>query len=88
MVTGQTRMDRFCAPPEPRSGVFPITFFPQVLHGMSRAATAQGFHLLFEVIPPEDHRNVYMQLINERHVDGIVLSGTTLGWTGGAAASL
>ena len=74
MVTGQTRMIGFVLRQSPDQA-FSDHFFPQVLHGMSRAATTQGFHLLFEVIPPEDHRNVYMQLINERHVDGIVLSG-------------
>ncbi len=74
MVTGQTRMIGFVLRQSPDQA-FSDHFFPQVLHGMSQAATAQGFHLLFEVIPPEDHRNVYMQLINERHVDGIVLSG-------------
>jgi DNA-binding LacI/PurR family transcriptional regulator len=74
MVTGKTRMIGFVLRQSPDQA-FSDHFFPQVLHGMSQAATTQNFHLLFEVIPPEDHRSVYMRLINERHVDGIVLSG-------------
>jgi DNA-binding LacI/PurR family transcriptional regulator len=77
MVTGQTRMIGFALHQSPDQA-FSDHFFPQVLHGMSQAATTQGFHLLFEVIPPEDGHNVYMKLINERHVDGIVLSGPRL----------
>jgi LacI family transcriptional regulator len=34
-----------------------------------------GYHTLFEPIPPEDRTGAYAQLIRERHVDGIVLSG-------------
>jgi len=74
MVTGQTRMIGFALHQSPDQA-FSDHFFPQVLHGMSQAATRQGFHLLFEVIPPEDQRDRYMKLLNERHVDGIVLSG-------------
>lgn len=74
MVTGQTRMIGFALHQSPDQA-FSDHFFPQVLHGMSQAATRQGFHLLFEVIPPEDQHDRYMKLLNERHVDGIVLSG-------------
>jgi DNA-binding LacI/PurR family transcriptional regulator len=74
MVTGQTRMIGFALHQSPDQA-FSDHFFPQVLHGMSQAATNLGFHLLFEVIPPEDQRDRYMKLLNERHVDGIVLSG-------------
>jgi LacI family transcriptional regulator len=74
MVTGQTEMIGFVLRQSPGQA-FADHFLPQVLHGMSQAVSAQGFHLLFEVIPPEDQSGVYMKLINERHVDGIVLSG-------------
>jgi len=74
MVTGQTNMIGFVLRQSPDQA-FSDHFFPQVLHGMSQAAATQDFHLLFEVIPPEDHSGVYMKLLNERHVDGIVLSG-------------
>jgi DNA-binding LacI/PurR family transcriptional regulator len=55
--------------------VFADHFLPQVLNGFSRAAAAQGYHTLFEPIPPEDKAGAYTRLIRERHVDGIVLSG-------------
>ncbi len=74
MVTGQTKMIGFVLRQSPDQA-FGDHFLPQVLHGMSHAVSAQGFHLVFEIIPPEDQGGVYMKLINERHVDGIVLSG-------------
>lgn len=74
MVTGQTKMIGFVIRQSPDQA-FADHFLPQVLHGMSKAVSTQGFHLLLEVIPPENHTGVYMRLINERHVDGIVLSG-------------
>ena len=49
-------------------------FLPQVLHGLSRAAATQGYHILIEPAPPDDSDS-YLRLIHERHVDGIVLSG-------------
>jgi DNA-binding LacI/PurR family transcriptional regulator len=55
--------------------VFADQFLPQVLNGLSHAATAQGYHVLIEAIPPEDESDAYVRLIRERHVDGIVLSG-------------
>ena len=74
MVTGQTKMIGFVIRQSPGQA-FADHFLPQVLHGMSQSVSAQGFHLLLEVIPPENHTGVYVKLINERHVDGIVLSG-------------
>lgn len=55
--------------------VFADHFLPQVLDGFSQAASSQGYHVLFEPIPPEDKAGAYARLIRERHVDGIVLSG-------------
>ncbi|MBN2148173.1 MAG: LacI family DNA-binding transcriptional regulator [Anaerolineales bacterium] len=74
MVSGQTNMIGFVLRQSPGQA-FSDHFLPQVLHGMSQVVSAQDFHLLFEVIPPEDQSGVYMKLINERHVDGIILSG-------------
>lgn len=74
MVTGQTKMIGFVLR-QSSDQVFGDHFLPQVLHGMSQAVSAQGYHLVFEIVPPEDRSGVYMRLINERHVDGIVLSG-------------
>src|SRR3972149_1361326 len=53
--------------------VFADHFLPQVLSGFSLAASAQGYHTLFEPIPPGNETHAYIQLIHERHVDGIVL---------------
>jgi DNA-binding LacI/PurR family transcriptional regulator len=55
--------------------VFSDRFLPQVLSGLSTAATAQGYHLLIEPAPPDGSHSDYTRLIRERHVDGIVLSG-------------
>jgi DNA-binding LacI/PurR family transcriptional regulator len=48
---------------------------PRVLSGVCRAAAAQGFHVMFEPIPPEDQSGAYGRLVRERHVDGLILSG-------------
>jgi LacI family transcriptional regulator len=55
--------------------VFSDRFLPQVLLGLSKAATVQGYHLLIEPAPPEGNQSDYTRLIRERHVDGIILSG-------------
>jgi DNA-binding LacI/PurR family transcriptional regulator len=53
-------------------------FLPRVLTGFSQAAAGLGYKVLFEPIPPEAAPNAYSQLVRERHVDGIVLSGPRL----------
>jgi DNA-binding LacI/PurR family transcriptional regulator len=50
-------------------------FLPQVLNGFSQACAAQNYHMLFETIPPDRPAGSYARLLNERHVDGIALSG-------------
>lgn len=74
MVSGRTRVIGFVLRQTPDQ-VFADRLLPQMLGGVSRAATAQGFHVLFEPIPPGDQSGSYTQLIRERHVDGIILSG-------------
>jgi DNA-binding LacI/PurR family transcriptional regulator len=74
MVKGRTSIIGFVLRQSPDQ-VFADQFLPQVLNGLSHAATAQGYHVLIEAIPPEDTRDIYARLIRERHVDGIVLSG-------------
>ena len=74
MVSGQTNVIGFVLRQSPDQA-FGDYFLPQVLNGLSQAARSLNYHTLFEVIPPEEHAGAYMQLIQERHVDGIVLSG-------------
>jgi DNA-binding LacI/PurR family transcriptional regulator len=74
MVTGRTNIIGFVVRQSPDQA-FADYFLPQVLSGLSRAASAQNFHILIEPIPPEDQTGAYTRLIRERHVDGIVLSG-------------
>jgi LacI family transcriptional regulator len=54
---------------------FADLFVPQVLRGVAQSAGEHGYRTLFEPIPPEHYHDTYTQLIRERHVDGMVLSG-------------
>lgn len=74
MVTGQTRVIGFVLRQDPDQA-FSDQFLPQVLSGLSKAASTQGYHILFEPISPEDRSGAYLPLVQERHVDGIILSG-------------
>jgi DNA-binding LacI/PurR family transcriptional regulator len=74
MVYGQTHVIGFVVRQSPDQ-VFADHFLPRVLSGLSRCATAQSYHILFEPIPPKDETGAYARLVRERHVDGIVLSG-------------
>ena len=74
MVSGQTRIIGFVLRQSPTQA-FADHFLPQVLNGLSQAASAMGYHILIEPIPPEDTTGAYVKLIRERHVDGIILSG-------------
>ena len=73
MVKGRTSIIGFVLRQTPDQ-IFSDHFLPEVLHGLSRAAAAQGYHILIEPSPPDDS-NSYIRLMRERHVDGIVLSG-------------
>jgi DNA-binding LacI/PurR family transcriptional regulator len=54
--------------------VFADALLPQVLLGIEQAATAKGFQVLLKPLEPEDCDG-YMHLVQENHVDGIILSG-------------
>lgn len=74
MVKGRTGIIGFVLRQTPDQ-VFSDRFLPQVLMGLSKAASAQDYHLLIEPAPPDDKHSDYLRLIRERHVDGIILSG-------------
>jgi len=52
-------------------------FLFQVILGIEQAALQQGFHVLLKTVDPNDLEG-YTRLINENHVDGILLSGPRL----------
>lgn len=52
-------------------------FLPDVMHGISSVARENGYQLLFIPLPPEEKDKTYSKLINERHVDGLIVSGPT-----------
>ncbi|MFH2040792.1 MAG: LacI family DNA-binding transcriptional regulator [Chloroflexota bacterium] len=54
--------------------VFADALLPQVLMGLEQAVLAQGFQVLLKSLEPGDTSG-YLRLINENHVDGIILSG-------------
>ncbi len=54
--------------------VFADAFLPRVILGVEQAAMQLGFHVLLKQVGP-DEKDGYMRLINENHVDGIILSG-------------
>jgi DNA-binding LacI/PurR family transcriptional regulator len=54
--------------------VFADAFLPQVILGVEQAAMQQKFHVLLKPVEPGDSEG-YSRLINENHVDGIILSG-------------
>ncbi len=74
MATGRTNVIGFVLRQSPDQ-IFADQFLPQVLSGLSQAASTQGFHILIEPIPPDDVSDAYTRLIRERNVDGIVFSG-------------
>ncbi len=74
MVSGKTQTLGFVLRQNPDQA-FADQFLPQVLNGFSQACANQGYHVLFETISPNSSTGGYARLINERHVDGIVLSG-------------
>ena len=54
--------------------VFADGLLPQVLLGIEQAATTKGFQVLLKPLEPEDCDG-YLHLVQENHVDGIILSG-------------
>jgi LacI family transcriptional regulator len=74
MVSGDTHVIGFVLRQNPDQA-YSDHFLPQVLNGVSRSSSSHGYRILFEPILPENHSGAYTQLIHERHVDGIILSG-------------
>jgi DNA-binding LacI/PurR family transcriptional regulator len=74
MVSGKTRVAGFVLPQTPDQA-FADRFLPQVLNGLTQAAIVRGYHLLLEPVPPSESPGAYLSLVQERHVDGIILSG-------------
>ncbi len=60
-----------CQSPEQ---VFADAFLPRVILGVEQAAMQENFHVLLKAVSPDDSAG-YSRLINENHVDGIILSG-------------
>jgi LacI family transcriptional regulator len=52
-------------------------FIQDVMQGISNVIRENGYQLLFIPLPPEDKDSSYGKLINERHVDGLIVSGPT-----------
>lgn len=57
-----------------REQVFADALLPKVVLGVGQAAAQYGFQILLNAVEPED-TNGYIRLIQENHVDGIILSG-------------
>ncbi len=54
--------------------VFADAALLRVMLGIEHAVAQQGFHVLLKPVPPDDNSG-YLRLIEENHVDGIILSG-------------
>lgn len=52
-------------------------FLPSVMQGVSSIARPSGYQLLFIPLPPDASGREFNQLIQERHVDGLIVSGPT-----------
>jgi LacI family transcriptional regulator len=50
-------------------------FLTQILDGLIEIVRAQGMRLLIDIIDPEHQKEVYLQLVRAKHIDGIILSG-------------
>ena len=59
---------------------FSDPFFSELLAGMGNAAASHNFDLLVSTRPPDTHEetNVYEQLVQERRVDGLMLTRTRI----------
>ncbi len=73
LVSGQSSMVGLVLRQSPEQ-VYADAFLIRVMLGVEQAAAAQGFHVLLKPVEPDDSEG-YTRLINENHVDGIILSG-------------
>jgi DNA-binding LacI/PurR family transcriptional regulator len=77
MVKGKTHVIGFVMR-QSAEQVFADLFLPQVLSGITQRARQTGYDILFEIIPPSDPGTGYSRWLDERHVDGIIVSGPRL----------
>lgn len=73
LVTGKTHVIGLVVSQSP-DRVAVDAFLLQVMHGLHQAAQQHRYHILFHAQEP-GQTQLYTNLIRERHVDGIVLSG-------------
>lgn len=52
-------------------------FLPSVMQGVNSIVRPGGYQILFIPLPPEDTGRDFTRLIQERHVDGLIISGPT-----------
>ena len=52
-------------------------FLPDVMQGISSVIRENDYQMMFIPLPPEEKDKTYLKLINERHVDGLIVSGPT-----------
>lgn len=50
-------------------------FLPQVMQGVNSIARPAGYQILFSPLPPDDTGEEFSRLIQEKHVDGLIVSG-------------
>ena len=50
-------------------------FLPGLLEGISRAARRYGYHVLFRPVEVDEPNGSYVELVQGRHTDGLILSG-------------
>ena len=74
MVSGRTQTIGLVLRQNPEQ-VYADHFLPGVLNGVSQTAAENGYHTIFLPIPLDSKISAYTHLLNERHVDGIILSG-------------
>lgn len=55
--------------------VFADAFLPDVIRGVGQVARGQGFKVLLESVEDVTQPEAYIDLVRERRIDGIVLSG-------------
>ena len=75
LVQGRTRVIGFIEHHSPYQ-TFADAFMAEVLRGLHAVARQYNYHVIFEPSSDDDHaRDHCVQLVQERHVDGIVYSG-------------
>lgn len=76
MARGKTDVIGFILRQDPEKAYADL-FLPQVMQGVNSIARPAGYQMLFIPLPPEDAGKDFSRLIQERHVDGLIVSGPT-----------